>query len=62
MDHPATATTPSKKITMKTLIAIAAIGLFGLAAVSQAADQPSAPYPLTTCFISGEKLGEMGKP
>jgi hypothetical protein len=31
------------------------------------ADQPKAdanakPYPLTTCIVSGEKLGEMGKP
>ena len=47
--------------TMKTLIAIATIVLLGLAGVSRADDLPK-PYPLTTCFISGEKLGEMGKP
>ena len=48
---------------MKALIAIATIGLFGLAGVSHADDQTKpAPYPLTTCFISGEKLGEMGNP
>ncbi|MEI8309783.1 MAG: hypothetical protein WCH98_03410 [Verrucomicrobiota bacterium] len=47
---------------MKTLIAIATIVLFGLAGVSRAADQAPIPYPLTTCFISGDKLGEMGKP
>lgn len=47
---------------MKSLIAIAAINLFGLAALSQAADPAPSAYPLTTCFISGDKLGEMGKP
>ena len=47
---------------MKTLIAIATVVLFGFAGGSRAADQTPVPYPLTTCFISGEKLGEMGKP
>jgi YHS domain-containing protein len=48
---------------MKALLTIAAISLFGLASVSRADDQAKpAPYPLQTCFISGEKLGEMGKP
>ena len=47
---------------MKTLIAIATIVLLGFAGVSRAAEQPPVPYPLTTCFSSGEKLGEMGKP
>lgn len=30
----------------------------------QAADAPknSTPYPLTTCVVSGDKLGEMGEP
>jgi YHS domain-containing protein len=46
---------------MKALIAVAALSLFGLASVSQAAD-PVKPYPLETCLISGEKLGEMGAP
>jgi len=46
---------------MKALLTIAAISLFGLASVSRADDQAK-PYPLQTCFISGEKLGEMGKP
>ena len=49
------------KTIMKKLIAIATIGLLALAGVSHADDQTK-PYPLTTCFISGEKLGEMGKP
>lgn len=48
---------------MKTLIAIAAVTMFGLAGVSRADDHAKpALYPLTTCFISGDKLGEMGKP
>lgn len=41
---------------MKTLILlIAAIGTSALGADPK-------PYPLTTCIVSGEKLGEMGKP
>jgi YHS domain-containing protein len=30
--------------------------------VSQAAEKKLKPYPLETCSVSGEKLGEMGKP
>ena len=26
------------------------------------ADEKAKPYPLDTCIVSGEKLGEMGKP
>ncbi len=32
------------------------------ATFSFAADTTPKPYPLTTCIISGEKLGSMGKP
>lgn len=32
------------------------------ATVLLAADATPKPYPLTTCIISGDKLGEMGKP
>jgi YHS domain-containing protein len=34
------------------------------ATAGHAADAPAAPkpYPLTTCVVSGEKLGTMGKP
>ena len=47
---------------MKALIALATVGMLGLASVLHADDQTKpAPYPLPTCFISGEKLGEMGK-
>jgi YHS domain-containing protein len=35
--------------------------LAGLAA-DQKADAKPKPYPLKTCIVSGEKLGEMGKP
>lgn len=34
--------------------------LLSLAALSAAA--PSSGYPLTTCVVSGEKLGSMGEP
>jgi YHS domain-containing protein len=52
--------------TLKTLTALALMVPF-LAAplVGLAADQNSQkprPYPLDTCVVSGEKLGEMGKP
>ena len=43
---------------MKILSTILAI--IGLSAFAHAAD--STAYPLQTCVISGEKLGEMGKP
>jgi hypothetical protein len=48
------------------LLAIAAllVGLGSVASVSLAGDKESKikPYPLDTCLVSGEKLGEMGKP
>lgn len=33
-----------------------------LSMVSCLQAEDSKPYPLTTCIVSGEKLGEMGKP
>ena len=33
-----------------------------LVAFSADKDVKAKPYPLTTCVVSGEKLGEMGKP
>ncbi len=48
---------------MKTIkFAITALALASTAAFSFAEDTKPKPYPLTTCIISGEKLGEMGKP
>lgn len=38
------------------------MALSGFAASLRAADEAKAPYPLTTCIVSGEKLGEMGPP
>jgi hypothetical protein len=38
-------------------------GALSLAGASMAAEQPKAkPYPLKTCVVSDEKLGEMGTP
>lgn len=37
--------------------------LFGAGGFALAAEPATKPaYPLTTCVVSGEKLGEMGKP
>ena len=57
-----------------TTFAIAALSLVVCEAETAAATSPAAatssatapstakPYPLDTCLVSGEKLGEMGKP
>lgn len=45
----------------KSLILFATV-LLGSSALVSAADEAKAAYPLTTCIISGEKLGEMGPP
>lgn len=54
---------------MKTLKSLVAVALFAgvcipLATFAEDAKQADAakPYPLKTCIVSGEKLGEMGKP
>ena len=47
-----------KEITAATLIAVITLG--PLAAFS--ADKAAKPYPLKTCAVSDEKLGEHGKP
>lgn len=47
---------------MKTLLLSALLAL-GLSAGLRAEDKPAVPaYPLTTCVVSGEALGEMGAP
>jgi hypothetical protein len=47
---------------MKTLL-LSALLVLGLVAGLRAEDKPTAPaYPLTTCVVSGETLGEMGDP
>ena len=52
---------------LKSFLPVAALAVLGGPAM--AADPAPAPslttkpaYPLTTCVVSGEKLGEMGKP
>lgn len=49
---------------MKTLKMIVVAALFALPVLSNAADEkkPAKPYPLSTCVVSGEKLGDMGAP
>jgi len=49
---------------VKTISLLLAPGLFGIFATTFAAEAPqkAKPYPLDTCVVSGEKLGEMGKP
>jgi len=46
------------------LFALLLVGLGPAALISSAGDKESKlkPYPLDTCVVSGEKLGEMGKP
>ena len=49
------------------ILAVAIIGaaITGLAADKKSADKANAkvtPYTLKTCVVSGDKLGEMGKP
>ncbi len=54
----------------KTLIAIATLALLAgtnnltgqTNAPAESAKTPLKPYPLKYCLVSGEKIGEMGKP
>ncbi len=49
---------------MKTLKTIVVAALLAIPFLSVAADdkKPAKPYPLSTCVVSGEKLGDMGAP
>ena len=52
-----------KKFLITSLLASAFVaGSFSTLAVDKKKDEKKADYPLTTCVVSGEKLGEMGKP
>ena len=44
------------------LVLTALSGAVSLAADAPAKADKAKAYPLTTCVVSGEKLGEMGKP
>jgi hypothetical protein len=46
---------------MKSVITAFAIAALSLV-VCEAETAAAKPYPLDTCLVSGEKLGEMGKP
>ena len=55
--------TPKPLIISAVLALLAATPLAGRAADTDSKDAKDAKgYPLTTCVVSGEKLGEMGKP
>ena len=42
---------------------VLSLGVLGLAGAAGAAEPPKAKsYPLKTCVVSGEKLGDMGAP
>lgn len=47
---------------MKATCLLAAIAMIAAPLTVKAAAPTPKPYPLQTCFISGEKIGEMGKP
>jgi len=49
------------KTLTKLLMLAALTGATALTFTAQAAN-PAKPYPLDTCVVSGEKLGEHGKP
>jgi len=53
----------SMKYIVAPLLALAVLaGPFAAVAADQQAKPKAKPYPLKTCIVSGEKLGEMGKP
>lgn len=47
--------------TMAAVLAFTALVLCPIARAAEATPSP-APYPLTTCIVSDDKLGDMGKP
>ncbi len=47
---------------MKLIHLLTAVAMTTALPSLRAAEPAVQPYPLTTCVISGEKLGEMGKP
>jgi YHS domain-containing protein len=49
--------------TLKPFIVAVLLAAFATAPLTGfSKDKDAKPYPLTTCVVSGEKLGEMGKP
>ena len=51
------------KLTIVAAIAASLVaGTFFASAADEKKDEAKKAYPLTTCLVSSEKLGEMGKP
>ena len=50
------------KIVKNITVAALAVSFLAAPLLSFAEDAKTKPYPLKTCVVSGEKLGEMGKP
>ena len=51
-----------KHITAAALAATFLVAPFASLAADEKSDAKAKPYPLKTCVVSGEKLGDMGKP
>ena len=51
-----------KILTTSTLAVAVLVGPFAAMAVDEKTPAKAKPYTLKTCIVSGEKLGEMGKP
>lgn len=52
----------SRILTLATLILVSAFASLQAADKGGGAKEKAKPYPLKTCAVSGEKLGEMGDP
>jgi YHS domain-containing protein len=51
----------TKQITSAVLLGVMLVGSIPAFGADAKEEKPK-PYPLETCVVSGEKLGEMGKP
>ena len=49
------------KLTLSSRVALTTLAVVGFVSTALAAEA-NPTYPLTTCVVSGEKLGEMGPP
>lgn len=47
---------------LTTVIALSLVACGGKTSTDSPIEQAAADYPLTTCVVSGEKLGSMGEP
>jgi YHS domain-containing protein len=51
-----------KRINRRTLALTAFLAFLTVGLAAEKNSEKTKPYPLTTCVVSGEKLGEMGAP